>query len=53
MNFKNMPELEWTYGYFLVIGAILAICVTLYIRFRRTGWIGSDESRNSGVAPPS
>lgn len=39
MNFRNMPELEWQYGYFLVLGATIAICATLYVRFRRTGWI--------------
>jgi len=39
MNFQNMPELKWTYGYFLVIGAIATICTTLYLRLRRNGWI--------------
>jgi magnesium transporter len=39
MNFKNMPELEWAYGYFVVIGAIVAICSALYWRFRQNGWI--------------
>lgn len=39
MNFENIPELKWQYGYFVVVGAILAACVTLYIRFRRSGWL--------------
>jgi magnesium transporter len=39
MNFEHMPELKWRFGYFLVIGAILAICGTLYWRFRRNDWI--------------
>ena len=39
MNFEHMPELKWTYGYFLVIAVIAAICSTLYWRFRRNGWI--------------
>ena len=39
MNFKHMPELEWRYGYFVVIGAILLICGTLFWRFRRNGWL--------------
>jgi magnesium transporter len=39
MNFEHMPELKWTYGYFLVIGVIAAICGTLYWRFRRNGWV--------------
>ncbi|QOZ30062.1 magnesium/cobalt transporter CorA [Bradyrhizobium sp. CCBAU 51753] len=39
MNFKNMPELQWEYGYFAVIGAIVAICTLLFWRFRRSGWL--------------
>jgi magnesium transporter len=39
MNFEQMPELKWTYGYYLVIGVILAICATLYAQFRRYGWL--------------
>jgi magnesium transporter len=39
MNFKHMPELAWTYGYPLTLGVTLLICVTLYVRFRRSGWL--------------
>lgn len=39
MNFKYMPELEWRYGYFLIIAAIAAICVTLYVRLKHNGWL--------------
>ena len=39
MNFEHMPELKWAYGYYLVIGVIVAICTTLYIQFRRNGWL--------------
>jgi magnesium transporter len=39
MNFKNMPELEWTYGYFVVLSAILLTCVALHWRFRQTKWL--------------
>jgi magnesium transporter len=39
MNFKNMPELQWEYGYFAVIGVILIACAVLYWRFRRAGWL--------------
>jgi Mg2+ and Co2+ transporter CorA len=31
-----MPELKWTYGYFLVIGVVAAICGTLCWRFAET-----------------
>ena len=39
MNFANMPELQWRYGYFVVLGLIAAICVLLYRRFRKLGWL--------------
>jgi magnesium transporter len=39
MNFKNMPELEWTYGYYGVLAVIVTACVFLYWRFKRTGWL--------------
>ena len=39
MNFKHMPELEWEYGYFGVIGTILLVCAGLFWRFRRVGWL--------------
>jgi magnesium transporter len=39
MNFQNMPELTWQYGYFTVLGAIVAGCVGLYVSFKRSGWL--------------
>ena len=39
MNFKFMPELEWRYGYFAVVSAIGLICLGLWLRFRRIGWL--------------
>ncbi len=39
MNFKHMPELEWTFGYPLVLAVTLVICLLLYRRFRRAGWL--------------
>jgi magnesium transporter len=39
MNFKHMPELEWEYGYFAVIGLILIASAALFWRFRRVGWL--------------
>jgi magnesium transporter len=39
MNFKFMPELEWTFGYPVVMGGILAACGYLYYRFRQTSWL--------------
>lgn len=39
MNFQHMPELNWRYGYFIVLVAILAACVALHRMFRRNGWL--------------
>lgn len=39
MNFENMPELGWVYGYPVALGIILLACGTLYVRFRRLGWL--------------
>ncbi|MCX5556823.1 magnesium/cobalt transporter CorA [Streptomyces sp. NBC_00038] len=39
MNFDNMPELHWRYGYPLVISAITVACLVLYRGFRRNGWL--------------
>jgi magnesium transporter len=39
MNFENMPELKWQYGYFVVWGVIAMLCGYLYYRFKRTGWL--------------
>ena len=39
MNFQNMPELHMRYAYFVVLAAIVAICLWLYARFRRMGWL--------------
>jgi magnesium transporter len=39
MNFKNMPELQWEYGYFTILGVILFICGALFLQFRRVGWL--------------
>ena len=39
MNFDYLPELHWRYGYFMVLGAIAAICGGLFWRFRRIGWL--------------
>ncbi|MCD9873988.1 magnesium and cobalt transport protein CorA [Streptomyces guryensis] len=39
MNFDNMPELHWRFGYPLVIGVMSAACLVLYRGFRRSGWL--------------
>jgi magnesium transporter len=39
MNFENMPELHWRYGYFMVLGVMAVACTLLYRFFRRVGWL--------------
>ena len=39
MNFDNMPELHWHYGYFMVLGLMLCIIVGLLIFFSRRKWL--------------
>jgi magnesium transporter len=39
MNFNFMPELEWRYGYPVVLVSIVLLCALLYWRFRRSGWL--------------
>lgn len=39
MNFKHMPELDWTYGYPLAVAAMLGIDLVLLLKFRKTGWL--------------
>jgi magnesium transporter len=39
MNFDNMPELHWRYGYFAVLGVIAVACAGLHRLFRRNGWL--------------
>src|SRR5438552_2680607 len=39
MNFKYIPELQWEYSYFVVMGAMLIACGFLYRRFRHDGWL--------------
>jgi magnesium transporter len=39
MNFENMPELHWRYGYLVALTLMAAICGYLYYRFRRAGWV--------------
>jgi magnesium transporter len=38
MNFKNMPELDWEYGYFGILGLMIAIGMGIFIYFKRKKW---------------
>jgi magnesium transporter len=39
MNFTNMPELRTRYGYFVVLGVIGVVMVSLYLGFKRNKWL--------------
>ncbi len=38
MNFENMPELKYTYGYYIVIGAMLSIALGMVYYFKKRNW---------------
>ena len=44
MNFENMPELKWQYGYFAVLAALVILALTLMLLFRWLGWLGTGRS---------
>lgn len=39
MNFANMPELEWRYGYFVVWGVMAGVAIALLAYFKRRKWL--------------
>ena len=39
MNFHNMPELHWHYGYAYALGLMIGVSAMLYFVFKRRGWI--------------
>lgn len=39
MNFKNMPELEWSYGYPMTLGILAVVAGGLIYFFRRKKWL--------------
>jgi magnesium transporter len=39
MNFSHMPELDWKYGYFMVLGVIFTMAGTMIYIFRKKEWL--------------
>ncbi|MEU6847603.1 magnesium and cobalt transport protein CorA [Streptomyces sp. NPDC046716] len=39
MNFEQMPELGWSFGYPFAIGLMGVVCVSLYVIFKRRDWL--------------
>lgn len=39
MNFQWMPELKWQWGYPAALGLISCVCIGLWWRFKKAGWL--------------
>lgn len=39
MNFRYMPELEWRWGYFALLGVMIAVALAMLAFFRRKKWL--------------
>lgn len=39
MNFQNMPELSWPYGYPMALGMMVTCVLIPFVYFRRKGWL--------------
>lgn len=39
MNFENMPELRWHYGYYAALGLMVTASAGLYVAFKRMKWL--------------
>ncbi|MCF7857929.1 MAG: magnesium/cobalt transporter CorA [Candidatus Cloacimonetes bacterium] len=39
MNFENMPELGWKYGYFGLLGVMLLVGIIMVLFFKKRKWI--------------
>ena len=38
MNFENMPELQWKYGYFVILGGMALLALIMLSCFKRKKW---------------
>ncbi len=47
MNFEDMPELGWRYGYPIFWAAMAALAGSLLLWFRRRGWLGGSGEDDS------
>ncbi|MCA2263656.1 magnesium and cobalt transport protein CorA [Mycobacterium marseillense] len=39
MNFRFMPELNWTWGYPAIMAIMVVACLVLYFQFRNRNWL--------------
>ncbi|HRO67900.1 MAG TPA: CorA family divalent cation transporter, partial [Pseudobdellovibrionaceae bacterium] len=47
MNFKVMPELEWKWGYAVVLGVMAAVAGSLFYWMWARGWLARPENEDS------
>lgn len=45
MNFVNIPELQWRWGYFALVGIMASVAIGQWIYFSRRGFIGGPSLR--------
>ena len=51
MNFQYMPELQWRWGYFMVLGIIGVVIIILIWRFWASGWFAWGKRRIAWIKP--
>lgn len=39
MNFENMPELKWEYGFLMSVALMTGVCCFMYYKFRQAKWL--------------
>ena len=39
MNFEKMPELQWAFGYPMVLAVMFITCLVVYRKLKRAGWL--------------
>jgi magnesium transporter len=39
MNFQNMPELHWQWGYFCALGIMVTVALVMLVYFKRKRWL--------------
>ena len=39
MNFQFIPQAQWHYGFYFVLGFTICACFLLYYLFRKSGWL--------------
>ncbi len=44
MNFDNMPELHWFWGYPFALILMASVGISILLYFRHKGWIGNADA---------